>query len=114
MSATFFSQLKEFLPQYVSPVPSYIHSFIVFGVVMLVGHILTKTTDFVLDVNGDGEESDTEKTMKRFAYYGTAAIVGILAADLTYTVSWKLRNKVNRDHLTYSRWFPNLYNAVQR
>jgi len=112
MSSTdFFTQLKEFLPKYVSPVPSYLHAFLVFSVIMVIGHVISANTDVTLDIDGDGTESATELKMKKFAFYGTSAIVGIIVADLAYTISWRLRNKGNSSHLTYRRWFPSIYSS---
>jgi len=109
MSASFFSELKDFLPVFVSPRPSYIHASIAFIITILVGHMLTKTDLLTLDIDGDGVESEKEKKMKNLVYYGSSAIVGFFIADTVFGLSWKLRNKVNRPHLTYANWFPGIY-----
>ena len=80
---------------------------------MLIGHMLTKTEMFTLDIDGDGIESEKEKTMKNLVYYASAGIVGFFIADTVFGVSWKLRNKVNRNHITYSKWFPGVYGSIQ-
>lgn len=77
---------------------------VVFSAVLLVGHLVSNNTKSVLDIDGSGEESATEKRMKKF--------IGIFLADLTFNISWKLRSKVNRQHLVYSRWFPNIGKAT--
>ena len=109
MSREFFQELENFLPVFVSAVPSYLHSGLVFGVVVLIGSIITKKSKTIMDIDGDSLESATEKKMKKFIYMGTTVIVAIFFADLTFDISWKIRNKVNRKHLVYSRWFPGIF-----
>lgn len=109
MSREFFQELENFLPVFVPTGPSYLHSSLVFGVVVLIGTIITKKSKTIMDIDGDSLESATEKKMKKFIYMGTTAIVAIFFADLTFNISWKLRNKINLKHLVYSRWFPGIY-----
>lgn len=108
-SANFFEQLKEFLPKYISPMKSYIHAGIVFLVVFALVSMIINYADFEFDINNDGLESENEEKAKRYIGYGVSFLVAVVAADLGYTVSWKLRNSVNKDHLTYSRWFGSIY-----
>lgn len=109
MSKEFFQELENFLPVYVSSVPSYFHSGLVFGVVFIIGLVITQRSKTILDINEDSVESATEKKMKKFIYIGTTVVIGIFLADFTFNISWKLRNRVNRKHLVYSRWFPGLF-----
>lgn len=109
MSKEFFQELENFLPVFVSAVPSYMHAALVFGVIFLIGYIISVRSKAIMDVDGDSVESATEKKMKKFIYLGTSVIVAIFCADLTFDISWKLRNRVNRKHLVYSRWFPRLF-----
>lgn len=109
MSREFFDELENFLPVFVSVIPSYIHAAAVFSVVVLIGSMISKKIQSTMDIDGDGEESPTEKKMKRFIYMGTSVIAGIFLADIAFTISWRLRNKVNRKHLVYSRWFPGIF-----
>lgn len=106
MSKEFFQELENFLPEYVPVVPSYLHATLAFCVVVLIGSIIAKRSQDI-----DGDESASEKKMKKFIYLGTSVIVAIFFADLTFNISWKLRNKVNRKHLVYSRWFPGMFNS---
>lgn len=107
-SKEFFEELEKFLPVFVSVIPTYLHSALVFVVVYAIGHILSSRSKAVMDIDGDGEESATEKKMKTFIFRGTSVIVALFFADLTFMISWKLRNRINRKHLVYSRWFPGL------
>lgn len=106
---SFFSELQNFLPVYVSPMMTYLHALVAFTVVMSFGKLLEKRLAMKIDIDGDGVESRTEVKMKLYVYYGVFFILALLASDLTYTVSWRLRNKVNLKHVNYKRWFPSLY-----
>lgn len=106
---SFFSELQNFLPVYVSPIKSYLHALGAFTTMMALAKLLEKKLAMRIDFDGDGLESATEKKMKVYAYYGVCFIVALLVTDLTYTVSWRLRNKVNLKHVNYKRWFPSLY-----
>ena len=109
MSKEFFQNLEEFLPVFVSVVPSYLHAGLVFFAVVLIGHILTERSKAVFDIDGDGNESATEKKMRKFIFRGTSVFVALFFADIAFAISWRLRNKVNRKHLVYSRWFPGIF-----
>lgn len=109
-SAQFFRELENFLPVHVPAIPSYVHSTVVFLLVSIIGYVLSEKSEATLDVDGDNQESDTERKMRKFIYRGTAVFIALMLADLTFNISWRLRNKVNRRHLVYSRWFPKLYN----
>lgn len=108
-SANFFEQLKDFLPKYISPMKSYIHAGLVFIVIFAIVSTAISYADFEFDINNDGMESETEEKAKRYIGYGVSFLVAIVAADLGYTLSWRLRNAPNRDHLTYARWFGSIY-----
>lgn len=110
MSKEFFQELENFLPEFVPVGPSYVHATLAFCIVVLIGSIIAKKSRAIMDIDGDSVESATEKKMKKFIYLGTSVIVAIFFADLTFNISWKLRNKVNRKHLVYSRWFPGIFN----
>lgn len=108
-SSAFFSELQKFLPVYVSPLKSYLHALIAFCLIMSVSNLLEERLARRIDIDGDGLESKTEERMKRYIYYGSFFILALLASDLTYTVSWRLSNRVNLKHNNYRRWFPSLY-----
>lgn len=105
----FFSELQNFLPVYVSPIKTYLHATLVFVLVMVLAKLLENRLAFKIDVNGDGLESKTEERMKILIYYGSCFILALLLSDLTYTVSWRLSNRINLKHNVYKRWFPALY-----
>ena len=105
----FFSELQNFLPVYVSPRQSYVRAMGAFVVVMLLSKVLEKRLAMKIDIDGDGLESKTEARMKLVIYYGSWFIFALMVANLTYTVSWRLSNRVNLKHLGYKRWFPSLY-----
>lgn len=109
-SRSFFSELQNFLPVYVSPVKSYLRAMAAFTVVMSLSKLLEKRLAMKIDINRDGLESKTEERMKLYIYYGSFFILALLASDFTYTVSWRLSNRVNLKHNGYKRWFPSLYN----
>lgn len=105
----FFTELESFLPVFVSAIPSYMHASLVFSVVMLIGYIITQRSQSRMDLNGDGKESATEKKMRKFIFMGSSVVAALFLSDIAFTISWKLRNRVNRKHLVYSRWFDTLY-----
>lgn len=108
-SPQFFRELENFLPVHVPVFPSYVHSTLVFLIAVVSGHLVSKKSKATFDLDSDGVESETEKKMRVFIQRGITVVVALFLADLTFNVSWKLRNKVNRKHLVYSRWFPKLY-----
>lgn len=108
-SREFFNELEDFLPAYVSPMKSYIHAFITFIVILAIGHSLSDKLSIKIDINQDGEEDDFERRSRIAIYYCGLVIVGLVSSDFVYSMSWRLRNKVNRKFLTYSRWFPSLF-----
>ena len=113
MSKEFFQELEKFLPVYVKPLPSYVHSALVFSVVVLIGVINANRTKVIFDINGDSEEGPQERKMKKFIFIGTSVVIALFCADVAFNISWKLRNRVNRKHLVYSRWFPGIFkNAI--
>jgi len=87
----FFEELVKFLPKHVSPMKSYIHASLVFVITF---------------VNRDGIESENEEKAKKFIQHGLSFIISVFIADFAFDISWRLRNKVNRNHNVYSRWFP--------
>ena len=109
MSKAFFKELVDFLPKHVSPVKSYIHATISFIVMFIIANTVINKMDFKFDIDSDGLESDTEEKAARFIGYGFAFLIAIFVADLTFSTSFKMRNKVNRNHATYARWFKSLY-----
>ena len=110
-SKSFFSELQNFLPVYVSPMKSYGRALLAFAIVMIIAKILESTLAMKIDINKDGVESKTEERMKIAVYYGIFFVFALLASDLTYTVSWRLSNKVNLKHNGYRRWFPTIYGS---
>lgn len=108
-AANFFSELQKFLPVYVSPIKSYLRAGVAFVVVMSLAKVLENSLARKIDIDGDGKESKNEERMKLFVYYASFGILALLAGDVTYTVSWRLSNRVNLIHNGYRRWFPKLY-----
>ena len=106
----FFSELQNFLPVYVSPMKSYLHASFAFALMMLTSKALEKKLAMKIDIDADGLESKTEQRMKLYVYYGSWFILALMASDLTYTVSWRLSNRVNLKHVGYKRWFQSIYN----
>jgi len=74
----FFEELVKFLPKHVSPMKS---------------------------VNRDGIESENEEKAKKLIQHGLSFIISVFIADVAFNTSWRLRNKINKNHATYSRWF---------
>lgn len=109
MSKEFFQNLEEFLPVFVPAMPSYLHAGLVFIAVVLIGHIITERSTTIFDIDGDGTESATELKMRKFIFRGTSVFFGLFLADVAFAISWRLRNKINRKHLVYSRWFPGIF-----
>ena len=108
-SRDFFNELENFLPQYVSPIKSYFHAFIAFLFIVAVGQSLSDKLSPKIDLNGDGVESTLEERSRKAIYFGILVIIALVVGDLAYSVSWKLRNRVNRKYLTYARFFPSLF-----
>ena len=102
----FFEELVKFLPKHVSPMKSYIHASLVFVITFIISTLIMNKMDLQFDVNRDGIESENEEKAKKFIQHGLSFIVSIFIADLAFDISWRLRNKVNRNHNIYSRWFP--------
>jgi len=109
MSATFFKELTNFLPKYVSPGKSYIHATISLLLTFIIANTIITKMDLKFDIDRDGLESETEEKAARFIGYGFAFLIAIFVADLTFSTSFRMRNKVNRNHATYARWFKSLY-----
>ena len=101
----FFEELVKFLPKHVSPMKSYVHASLVFVITFIVSTLIMNKLDFEFDVNRDGIESENEGKAKKFIQYGLSFIVSVFIADVAFNTSWRLRNKINKDHITYSRWF---------
>ena len=101
----FFEELIEFLPKHVSPMKSYIHASLVFVITFIISSLVINKLDFQFDVNRDGVESENEEKAKKFVQVGVSFILAVFAADLTFSTSWRIANRVNRNHATYARWF---------
>ncbi len=101
----FFEELIEFLPKHVSPMKSYIHASLVFVITFIISSLVINKLDFQFDVNRDGVESENEEKAKKFIQHGMSFIISIFVADFAFNTSWRIRNRVNRNHATYSRWF---------
>lgn len=109
MGSNFFDQLQTFLPQYVSPLPSYAHAAVACVVAGVVTSYLAKEY-LVFDVDGDGRVSETEERAQRYVRIAVSTIVSLFVADAVFSVSYKTRGfHLNRKHLTYRRWFPKMY-----
>jgi len=92
----FFEELVKFLPKHVSPMKSYIHASLVFVITFIVSTLI---------VNRDGIESENEEKAKKLIQHGLSFIISVFIADVAFNTSWRLRNKINKNHATYSRWF---------
>lgn len=111
MDSTFFDQLQTFLPQYISPFPSYAHAAVACVVAGMVTHLLAKAY-LVFDIDGDGRVSETEERAQRYVRVAVSTIVSLFVADAVFSVSYRTRGfQVNRKHLTYRRWFPQIYSS---
>ena len=109
MDEQFFEKLVDFLPKHVSPMPSYIHGTIAFVVSVIVTYTLGNKY-FVFDFNGDGETSEIEEKTQTSVKLAVSLIISLLVADLVFSSSWRLRNfTINKNHMIYKRWFPNIY-----
>lgn len=109
MNNDFFNKLEEFLPQYVSPLPSYAHAVAAFVVTGIVAYALSNRFG-ALDLNQDDSISEAERKVQEYVRVAVSTLVSLVLADLTFSVSFRLRNfRANRRHVTYSRWFPKLY-----
>jgi len=106
---TVFDQLEEFLPQHVSPVPSYFHAtvaFIVAGIVMYQLGSPLVTSGFEVD----NTVSENEARAKKYARIVSSILVGIFFFDTVYNISFKIRGfRANKKHFTYRHWFPKIY-----
>lgn len=96
-SKEFFRELQNFLPVHVSAFPSYLHAFLVFVVATLIGAWIVRRYE-------PDEDSSLDPRLQQYALYGTSVLAGLFLADIAYSVSWLLRNRVNRKHITYKRW----------
>ena len=104
-----FEQLENFLPQHVSPLPSYLHASLAFVVAGLVTHHLGAEY-IVSDLNRDGRVSEAEARAKRYVQIGASLLISLFVADTVFSASFTLRGiRTNRKHLTYRRWFPSIY-----
>jgi hypothetical protein len=109
MDGQFFDKLVEFLPKHVSPMPSYVHGAVAFTVMFVVVYLLGGEY-LVLDFDQDGEISETEQRAQDGVRLAVAVIIALLVADLVFSISWKRRNfSINKNHVTYKRWFPKAY-----
>ena len=109
MSSTkFFKDLVEFLPKHVSPIKSYTHALLAFISFFIISYLIMNKLDFQLDVDNDGIESENEERVKKIIQIAISFIISVFIADLTFNASWKIRNRVNKNHATYARWF-NFY-----
>lgn len=107
-SSDFFKQLTNFLPKYVSPMTSYGHALIIFMIVFIISNIISRS--FELDVDRDGVESENEELAKKYISYGISFLIAVFAADMTYDISWRIRNnRVNRSHNIWRKWFGGIY-----
>ncbi len=108
MSANFFQDLVDFLPKHVSPRISYVHALIAFLITGTITYILGGNMSF--DFDNDGVQSELEERTSLAVRLAVTAIVSLLVADMTFSTSWRLRNfSANKNHITYSRWFPGFY-----
>lgn len=110
MSTKFFKELVEFLPKHVSPTKSYIHSALTFVIVFIISKIIIKQIDMNFDVDSDGSESESEEKAKFFIECGIALLISLFASDMAFNISWGIRNRINKNHRTYQKWFKALYN----
>ena len=109
MDEQFFEKLVDFLPKHVSPIPSYFHGTLAFIVSSIIIYIIGGNF-FVIDFNQDEVISETEARMQQGVRIAVAVIISLLLADVVFSVSWKRRNfYINKNHVTYRRWFPKIY-----
>lgn len=107
----FFRELENFLPKYVPAIPSYVHASLAFLFALSIGIYTvnsmtdTETNDETNDDDSDGDDSSYDRKIRRYALLGVATLVSLFVADVAFDISWKTRNKINRKHLIYQRWF---------
>jgi hypothetical protein len=110
MSEKFFQDLIEFLPKHVSPIPSYSHAIVAFLVTGTITYLISGKFAPDFDLDQDGEQSESESIAALSVRLAGVAILSLMVADFVFSFSWRRRNiKINRNHITYSRWFPSLY-----
>lgn len=108
MSEKFFQDLVEFLPKSISPTISYAHALVAFLITSTITYVLGGNINF--DFNNDGEQSVIDKRTSNSVRLAGTVIISLLVADFVFSMSWKLRNlKTNKNHITYSKWFPGIY-----
>ncbi|ACH46855.1 unknown [Feldmannia species virus] len=98
-SQSFFRELENFLPIYVSVLPSYAHAILVFLALSLTGYLVS------VRLSTDPEEEKKQNKSRFYVMLGVTALASLFASDVAFNVSWILRNRVNRKHLVYKRWF---------
>ena len=109
MDGQFFEKLVDFLPKHVSPMKSYSHGAIAFIATFIVTFLLGRKY-FVLDFDQDDFISESEQRTQDGVSVAVAIIISLLVADFVFSISWKRRNfAVNKNHMTYKRWFPVAY-----
>lgn len=107
MDGQFFEKLVDFLPKHVSPMRSYAHGGVAFLVTFLVAYLILPRS---LDHDRDGVVSETEKRTQEGVRVAVSVIASLLVADLVFSLSWRRRNfTINKNHMTYRRWFPSFY-----
>ena len=109
MDDQFFEKLVDFLPKHVSPIKSYFHGTLAFTVSCIIIYIIGGNY-FVLDFNQDDVISESEARTQQGVRIAVSVIISLLIADIVFSFSWKKRNfLINKNHLTYKRWFPKMY-----
>lgn len=109
MDETFFEKLVEFLPKHVPLAKSYAHG----AIGSVLAYLITYSIGgqfFILDFDQDDVISETERRAQSGIRIAVAVLVALFVYDLVFNVSWRIRNfNINRNHVTYKRWFTGLY-----
>ncbi|CAM9517413.1 unnamed protein product [Sphacelaria rigidula] len=109
METTIFFELEDFLPQYVSSIPSYAHASIALVLAGLMTYYLGAEY-FVADFNRDEQVFETEVRARKYVLVAASILVSLFVADAVFTLSFRLRGfKANKNHFVWRRWFPKLY-----
>jgi hypothetical protein len=112
MEATkFFEELEDFLPQHVSPIPSYAHALVALVATGLVTYFLGAEY-LVADFDRDQQVSATEVRARKYVQAAVSTLVSLFVADAVFSLSFRRRGfRANKNHFVWSRWFPKLYAA---
>jgi hypothetical protein len=102
----FFENLTDFLPKFVSMLPSYELGLVVFITSMVITRrVYTNTVKSESSVEGKTEVEQLRVKAMNGLSWVVPVIISFVLAEATVDVSFYLRNFVaNRNHITWSKW----------